>query len=47
MYTEDPVLGGIRYLAQGVIDVPDTLGLGAVIDEQYLLHAEKREFTRH
>jgi L-alanine-DL-glutamate epimerase-like enolase superfamily enzyme len=47
MYTEDPVVGGIRYLAQGVIDVPDTPGLGAVINEQYLQHAEKREFTRH
>ncbi|SFQ22863.1 mandelate racemase/muconate lactonizing enzyme family protein [Hymenobacter arizonensis] len=46
MYTEDPVVGGIRYLANGVVDVPDTPGLGAAIDEAYLRHAEKREFTR-
>jgi len=41
MFTEDPVIGGIRYLDKGVIEVPDTPGLGAVIDEQYLKKAEK------
>jgi L-alanine-DL-glutamate epimerase-like enolase superfamily enzyme len=41
MFTEDPVIGGIQYLANGVIDVPDTPGLGAVIDESYLSQAEK------
>lgn len=41
MYTEDPVIGGISYLANGVIDVPDTPGLGAVINEAYLSGAEK------
>jgi L-alanine-DL-glutamate epimerase-like enolase superfamily enzyme len=41
MFTEDPVIGGIKYLEHGVIDVPDTPGLGAVIDEQYLSKAEK------
>ncbi|MCC3151948.1 dipeptide epimerase [Hymenobacter sp. BT770] len=44
MYTEDPVLGGIQYLANGVLEVPTVPGLGAVIDEQYLRHAEKRVF---
>lgn len=42
MYAEDPVIGGIRYLANGVIAVPDQPGLGAVIDEHYLRNAEKR-----
>jgi len=42
LYTEDPVIGGIRYLANGVIAVPDGPGLGAVIDEHYLRNAEKR-----
>jgi L-Ala-D/L-Glu epimerase len=41
MFTEDPVIGGIKYLDNGIIDVPDTPGLGAVIDEQYLVDAEK------
>jgi L-Ala-D/L-Glu epimerase len=41
MSTEDPVIGGINYLANGVIDVPEVPGLGAVIDESYLAKAEK------
>jgi len=41
MFTEDPVIGGIHYLEKGVIEVPDTPGLGAVIDEAYLRKAEK------
>jgi L-alanine-DL-glutamate epimerase-like enolase superfamily enzyme len=41
MFTEDPVIGGIKYLDKGIIDVPDTPGLGAVIDELYLKKAEK------
>ena len=41
MFTEDPVIGGIKYLDKGVIDVPDVPGLGAVIDENYLTKAEK------
>lgn len=36
MFTEDPVIGGIKYLDKGVIDVPDVPGLGAVIDDAYL-----------
>ncbi|HWI90296.1 MAG TPA: dipeptide epimerase [Flavisolibacter sp.] len=41
MFTEDPVIGGIKYLDKGIIDVPDTPGLGAAIDESYLRKAEK------
>lgn len=41
MFTEDPVIGGIRYLEKGVIEVPETPGLGAVIDDTYLNKAEK------
>lgn len=41
MFTEDPVIGGIRYLENGVIDVPEVPGLGAVIDESYLKEAER------
>lgn len=41
MFTEDPVIGGINYLDKGIIDVADTPGLGAVIDESYLNKAEK------
>jgi L-alanine-DL-glutamate epimerase-like enolase superfamily enzyme len=42
MFTEDPVLGGIRYLEKGIVDLPDVPGLGAVIDERYLKEAEKK-----
>jgi L-Ala-D/L-Glu epimerase len=41
MFTEDPVIGGINYLDKGIIDVPDTPGLGAAIDESYLNKADK------
>ena len=41
MFTEDPVIGGIKYLDKGVIDLPDVPGLGAVIDHSYLEKAEK------
>lgn len=40
MYTQDPVIGGIRYLQNGVIDVPEVPGLGAVMDESYLNEAD-------
>ncbi|HEY9362805.1 MAG TPA: dipeptide epimerase [Chitinophagaceae bacterium] len=36
MFTADPVAGGIRYLQGGEIEVPDTPGLGATIDESWL-----------
>ncbi len=41
MFTEDPVIGGLQYLENGRLHVPDTPGLGAVIDESYLTKAEK------
>lgn len=36
MFVEDPVSGGIIYLENGVIKVPDEPGLGASVDEKYL-----------
>ena len=44
MFTEDPVIGGINYGAQYQVEVPDTPGLGAVIDERFLQKAEKAIF---
>ena len=41
MFTEDPVIGGIQYKPNGVIEVPDAPGLGAVIDDSYLEKGEK------
>ena len=41
MYREDPVIGGIRYMEKGVIELPDAPGLGAVIEDSYLQKAEK------
>jgi L-Ala-D/L-Glu epimerase len=36
MFTEDPVTGGISYEKNGVIKVPESIGLGATIDENRL-----------
>ena len=44
MFTEDPVIGGINYLAKGIIDVPTVPGLGAVIDDAYLQEAESWKY---
>ena len=41
MFSADPVIGGIEYKEKGVIEVPETPGLGAVIDDSYLKEAEK------
>lgn len=41
MFTEDPVIGGIQYGANGVINVPEVPGLGAVIDDRWLQKGEK------
>lgn len=45
MFTEDPVQGGIEYKANGVIEVPDIPGLGAVIDQKFLDNAEEIIFA--
>ncbi|MDP9230108.1 MAG: dipeptide epimerase, partial [Bacteroidota bacterium] len=41
MFTEDPVTGGISYLENGVMKVPETPGLGAIINEDWLKKFEK------
>lgn len=41
MFSEDPVSGGIIYKANGVIEVPDTIGLGAIVDEKWLKKMEQ------
>ena len=41
MFTEDPVSGGISYHDNGVVKVPETPGLGAWIEENYLDKFEK------
>ncbi|HEV7622048.1 MAG TPA: dipeptide epimerase [Flavisolibacter sp.] len=41
MFTEDPVVGGIQYKENGIIELSDTPGLGAVIDKSYLNKAVK------
>jgi o-succinylbenzoate synthase len=40
MFTEDPVEGGITYQGNGIIDIPETPGLGATIEEHYLRRQE-------
>ena len=41
MFTEDPVKGGIVYKEKGIIEVPETPGLGAVVSETFLKKAQK------
>jgi L-alanine-DL-glutamate epimerase-like enolase superfamily enzyme len=41
MFVDDPVIGGICYDAQGVISVPETVGLGATVNEEYLKGLKK------
>lgn len=41
MFKEDPVTGGIIYKDGGVVEVPDTPGLGATISEDRLAGMEK------
>jgi L-alanine-DL-glutamate epimerase-like enolase superfamily enzyme len=41
MFIEDPVTGGIVYEKNGVVKVPDTAGLGAVVEEHWLSKMEK------
>ncbi len=36
MFVDDPVIGGINYNAKGVVTVPETLGLGVSVNEEYL-----------
>jgi L-Ala-D/L-Glu epimerase / N-acetyl-D-glutamate racemase len=40
MFTEDPVSGGMTYHENGAVRVPETPGLGASIDEEYLTRLE-------
>jgi o-succinylbenzoate synthase len=41
MFTEDPVSGGLTYHENGIVKVPETPGLGAWIEEDYLNRFEK------
>lgn len=41
MFSEDPVSGGIVYEKNGVVKVPESIGLGATIDEEWLGKMEK------
>ncbi|HAQ20947.1 MAG TPA: dipeptide epimerase [Prolixibacteraceae bacterium] len=36
MFCDDPVSGGIKYAENGIVEVPETPGLGANIDPDYL-----------
>jgi L-alanine-DL-glutamate epimerase-like enolase superfamily enzyme len=41
MFKEDPVTGGIVYEKNGVVKVPEVVGLGATINEEWLEKMEK------
>lgn len=46
MFSEDPVDGGMKYLQNGVIEVPDAPGIGATISSKWLEKAFIRTITR-
>ena len=41
MFTEDPISGGITYNKEGVVSLPDAIGLGATVEEDYLAKLKK------
>ncbi|MBN2417348.1 dipeptide epimerase [bacterium] len=41
MHAEDPVSGGMRYLEKGEVAIPDSPGIGADFDPQYLASMDK------
>jgi L-alanine-DL-glutamate epimerase-like enolase superfamily enzyme len=41
MFRDDPVTGGIMYEKNGVVKVPETIGLGATVHDKWLLKMEK------
>lgn len=41
MFQEDPIIGGILYKSEGFIEVPQTIGLGASYNPDYLSGLEK------
>ena len=41
MFKEDHVIDGISYLKNGIIKVPEKIGLGATVDEKYLKRLKK------
>jgi L-alanine-DL-glutamate epimerase-like enolase superfamily enzyme len=44
MFKEDPVNGGIVYEKNGVVTVPDSPGLGATINPNWLANMEQVHF---
>ncbi len=41
MLKEDPVIGGMVFGQNGIVEIDNTAGIGAAIDEKYLRQAEK------
>jgi L-alanine-DL-glutamate epimerase-like enolase superfamily enzyme len=41
MLKEDPVVGGMKFLDNGIVEIDDAVGIGARVDEEYLKNCEK------
>lgn len=41
MLKEDPVMGGMKFINNGVVEIDETLGIGSTIDEEYLKSCER------
>ena len=46
MLTDDPVIGGITYTEKGLITLPETPGIGATIDPEFLKTLKKVTFSK-
>ncbi len=41
MFEEDPVVGGIQYMKNGIVSIPEVAGLGASMSKDYLKRLDK------
>ena len=41
MLKEDPVIGGMKFLDNGVVGIDETIGIGATVDDDYLKSCER------
>lgn len=41
MLKEDPIVGGMQFKENGLVEIDEAVGIGATVDEGYLLKAEK------
>jgi hypothetical protein len=43
MLKDDPIVGGMKFLDNGIVEIDDAVGIGATVDEAYLKDCEMIE----